>query len=160
MVARAPGEAAAERRQLRRTHRDIGRALGRVDALAQMAGSLADRHLEFALQDLLDALTAALLPHFAWEEQELIPALGGPTAAPSAGRLLCQQHAQICQALARLEASRMALRGEPTYRQLADLRARLYGLQALLCAHLEQEEDVLLPTLGAATDAGAPAGEG
>ncbi len=124
---------------------------GQVEALAEMSGSLADPALEHALRTLLDAVAVTLLPHFDWEDEALFPELGAPTRAPSAGRLLCQQHAQIREGVERLVACQVALRREPTHRQLADLRARLYGLHALLGAHLEQEEGVLIPSLNAAT---------
>ena len=166
MTIRAPEHALAERHQLCRAHRDIEPILTRIDALAEMAGNLSSPDLDEALRTLLDSMAANLLPHFEWEEGALIPALDPSDGShpsdglPSGGHLLCQQHAQIRQGLERLAVSRMALRHEPTHRQLGDLRARLYGLHALLYAHLEQEEDALLPALGEAilaeTQAGSP----
>jgi iron-sulfur cluster repair protein YtfE (RIC family) len=142
-------DAAAERRTLHRAHRHIEPLLRQIETVAEMAGNLADPALDHTLQGLLDSLALTLLPHFDWENEILIPAIDAQAGAPAAGHLLRLQHAQIRQALARLAAGRAALRREPTYRQLADLRARLYGLHALLCAHLEQEEDVIRPVLRA-----------
>ena len=150
MTVPAPGRAAAERRLLCHAHREIEPQLTRIEALAEMAGNLASPVLDEALRVLLDSMAVNLLPHFDWEEAALIPELDPSAGPPSAGRLLRQQHAQIRQGIERLAVSRMALQHEPTHRQLADLRARLYGLHALLCAYLEQEEEVLLPALGAA----------
>lgn len=159
MSIQAPEGATAERRALCRAHREIEPLLGQVEALAEMAGSLADPDLEHALRILLDAVAVTLLPHFDWEDEALMPELGPPRGAPSAGRLLCQQHAQIREGVERLVACQVALRREPTYRQLADLRARLYGLHALLGAHLEQEEGVLIPRFDAAILVESQAGE-
>jgi len=160
MTIRAPERALAERRELCGAHHEIEPILTRIDALAEMAGNLASPDLDEALRVLLDSMAVSLLPHFDWEDATLIPALD-PSAGPSSGgHLLRQQHAQIRQGIERLTVSRMALGHEPTHRQLGDLRARLYGLHALLCAHLEQEEDALLPALGEAilaeTQAGSP----
>lgn len=157
MITRTPEDASEERRRLCHAHREIEPLLGRVEALAEMAGNLADPDLERALLALLDAMAIRLLPHFDWEDTALIPEPGPPTGPPTAARLLRQQHAQIRQGIERLAVSQSALHHEPTHRQLADLRARLYALHALLCAHLEQEEDVLLPAFSAAILAGAHA---
>ncbi len=52
------------------------------------------------------------------------------------------------------EADWLALRHEPTHRQLVDLRARLYGLHTLITGHFEHEERFLMPQLELDTQAG------
>jgi Hemerythrin HHE cation binding domain len=138
---------------LSRAHRDIGTLLPRIDFVAEEAGSLANPSLEHALTVLLNAIAVRLLPHFEREDEVLIAVLGAPEGALAAGDLLRLQHAQIRQVVSRLAAGRLALQREPAHRQLEVLRARLYGLHALLVAHREQEQEVVRPFLTAAIGA-------
>ena len=143
-------DAVALRRRMRVSHRAIGRTIAQLDAMARLVGNLADPCLESSLERTLQGLSTGLASCFAWEEQELLPRLTTAGLEASAGALFRQQHAQIHHSVARLQACCVALRREPTYQQLADLRAHLYGSGALLAAHVEQEEAVLLSILNAA----------
>ena len=138
---------AVERRILSHEHREIEHVVGRIEATAEMAGNLAARDLASALRSLLDSIEKTLLPHLDWEDNFCFPEMDRLAATPWATRLLRLQHQQIRQSVERLEADWLALRREPTHRQLVDLRARLYGLHALMSAHFEQEERVILPFL-------------
>ncbi len=140
---------AVERRILSHEHREIEHVVGRIEATAEMAGNLAARDLASALRSLLDSIEKTLLPHLDWEDNFCFPEMDRLAATPWATRLLRLQHQQIRQSVERLEADWLALRREPTHRQLVDLRARLYGLHALMSAHFEQEERVILPFLDA-----------
>ncbi len=138
---------AVERRILSHEHREIEHVVGRVEATAEMAGNLAARDLASALRSLLDSVEKTLLPHLDWEDNFCYPEMDRLAGTPWATRLLRLQHQQVRQSVERLEADWLALRREPTHRQLVDLRARLYGLHALMSAHFEQEERVILPFL-------------
>ncbi len=140
---------AIERRILSHEHREIEHVVGRIETTAEMAGNLAARDLASALRSLLDSIEKTLLPHLDWEDNFCFPEMDRLAATPWATRLLRLQHQQIRQSVERLEADWLALRREPTHRQLVDLRARLYGLHALMSAHFEQEERVILPFLDA-----------
>jgi hemerythrin-like domain-containing protein len=146
---------AVERRILSHEHREIEHVVGRIEATAEMAGNLAARDLASALRSLLDSIEKTLLPHLDWEDNFCFPEMDRLAATPWATRLLRLQHQQIRQSVERLEADWLALRREPTHRQLVDLRARLYGLHALMSAHFEQEERVILPFLDAENGAEA-----
>jgi hemerythrin-like domain-containing protein len=146
---------AVERRILSHEHREIEHVVGRIEATAEMAGNLAARDLASALRSLLDTIEKTLLPHLDWEDNFCFPEMDRLAATPWATRLLRLQHQQIRQSVERLEADWLALRREPTHRQLVDLRARLYGLHALMSAHFEQEERVILPFLDAENGAEA-----
>ncbi|HXQ95529.1 MAG TPA: hemerythrin domain-containing protein [Candidatus Acidoferrales bacterium] len=146
----APGHGVAvERRILDHEHRDIEHIVGRIEATAEMAGNLAARDLASALRTLLDTIEKILLPHLDWEDHFCFPEMDRLAETTWATRLLRLQHQQIRQSVERLEADWLALRREPSHRQLVDLRARLYGLHALMGSHLEQEERVILPLLDA-----------
>ncbi len=138
---------AVERRILSHEHREIEHVVGRIEATAEMAGNLAARDLASALRSLLDSVEKTLLPHLDWEDNFCYPEMDRLAGTPWATRLLRLQHQQVRQSVERLEADWLALRREPTHRQLVDLRARLYGLHALMSAHFEQEERVILPFL-------------
>ena len=140
---------AIERRILSHEHREIEHVVGRIETTAEMAGNLAARDLASALRSLLDSIEKTLLPHLDWEDNFCFPEMDRLAATPWATRLLRLQHQQIRQSVERLEADWLALRREPTHRQLVDLRARLYGLHALMSTHFEQEERVILPFLDA-----------
>jgi hemerythrin-like domain-containing protein len=138
---------AVERRILGQEHREIEHIVGRIETTAEMAGNLAARDLASALRSLLDAIEKTLLPHIDWEDNFCYPQMDRLAGTPWATRLLRLQHQQVRQTVERLEADWLALRREPTHRQLVDLRARLYGLHALMSSHFEQEERVVLPFL-------------
>ncbi len=140
---------AIERRILGHEHREIEHVVGRIEATAEMAGNLAARDLASALRSLLDSVEKTLLPHLDWEDNFCFPEMDRLAETTWATRLLRLQHQQIRQAVERLEADWLALRREPSHRQLVDLRARLYGVHALMSSHFEQEERVILPFLDA-----------
>lgn len=140
---------AIERRILGHEHREMEHVVTRIEATAEMAGNLAARDLASALRSLLDSIEKTLLPHLDWEDNFCYPEMDRLAGTPWATRLLRLQHQQIRQFVERLEADWLALRREPSHRQLVDLRARLYGLHALMSAHFEQEERVILPFLDA-----------
>lgn len=138
---------AVERRFLEQEHREIARGVNRLTDVAELAGSLSAADLGSTMQSLLDWLESSLEPHAAWEEQWLYPRLDERAASPWPTRLLRFEHAQIRRAITTLHDDRDALRREPTHRRLVDLRARLYGLDALIRAHLEREDRFLLPVV-------------
>jgi hemerythrin-like domain-containing protein len=57
------------------------------------------------------------------------------------------EHQQIHAAAKALESAAHAFREHPGNDQLCDVRAHLYGLEALLRAHIAREELFLLPVL-------------
>jgi hemerythrin-like domain-containing protein len=138
---------AVERRFVAQEHREIGRGIGRISEVAALAGSLAGRDLASSLRALLRWLETSLTPHIAWEEQWLYPKLEERTGGDQLTRLLTYEHGQIKRAICALELHLDGLRHEPTHGQLIQLRADLYGLDALIRAHLEREERFLLPAL-------------
>ncbi len=140
--------AAIERRILGTEHREVEDITGRVEAAAELAGNLAARDLDHTLRDALDAVERTFLTHTDWEDSFCYPEIDRIAGTPWATRALRFQHQQIRAHVDRLEADWLALRHEPTHRQLVDLRARLYGLAALLTAHFDQETHFVLPLLG------------
>ena len=158
-AAPAHPEAVVERRLLNHEHREIEHLVGRIETTAEMAGNLASNDLVSALRSLLDAMEKTLLRHIDWEDDHCFPEMDRLAATPWATRLLRFQHQQVRHALERLEADWLALRREPTHRQLVDLRGHLYGLHAQMSSHLEQEEAVVMPFLDAGSGQAGRASE-
>lgn len=152
----APGRhgSVIERRIIQHEHRDLEPVINRIEATAELAGHLAARDLAPALRSLLDSIRKALLPVLDWEETWYFPEADGLAGTPWATKLLRYEHQQIRTSLERLEADWLALRHEPTHRQLVDLRARLYALHTLIAGHFEHEERSLMPELELDTHAG------
>jgi iron-sulfur cluster repair protein YtfE (RIC family) len=147
VTAPEPHGAAIERRIIHHEHRDLEPVVNRIEATAELAGHLAARDLAAALRRLLDDLRKSLLPVMDWEQNWYFPQVDQLVGTPWATKFLRYEHQQIRSSLERLEADWLALRREPTHQQLVDLRARLYGLHALITAHFEHEERFLMPQL-------------
>ena len=145
--------AAIERRIVGHEHREIEHVIARIETVAEMAGNLAARDLSTSLRMLLDSLETTFLPHTEWEDTWCYPEIDRIAGTPWATKLLRFEHQQIRAGIERLEADWLALRHEPSHRQLVDLRARLYGLHAVVCTHFEQEERFLMPMLDAESPA-------
>ncbi|RJQ87264.1 heavy metal translocating P-type ATPase [Amycolatopsis panacis] len=115
-----------------------------ADALAEGATPAADR----AVRRARDVVVAQVLPHEIAEETELYPALSGVLGGPESTVPMSREHAEIGRLARRLERH---LEESPTViqtDQVDDLRATLYGLDAVLTLHFAQEEEAYftLPT--------------
>ena len=141
--------AEVERRFIEQEHRDLTHGIGRIDEVAGLAGSLAAPDLSAALRNVLDWLHKAYLPHCDWEDSWLYPELDRIAGTPWATRSMRYDHRQIRELIDRLEIDWELLRHEPTHRHLGEIRARLYGLHALVRCHVEREERFLVPLLDA-----------
>ena len=93
-------------------------------------------------------LDHVLEPHIAWEETWLYPQIDTRTGTPWATRAARFDHQQIREMASRLRADQILLNGHPSGDQHADCRCHLFGLEALLRAHIEREERYLIPLLG------------
>lgn len=138
---------AVERRFVEQEHREIARGIGRIQEVAELAGSLAARDLSASLRSLVRWLETSLAPHAAWEDQWLYPRLVDRVGSEWPATMLRFEHAQIRRAIVAVEMDLDGLRHEPEHRQLIQLRADLYCLDALIRAHLEREDQFLLPAL-------------
>ncbi|WP_245811994.1 hemerythrin domain-containing protein [Actinophytocola xinjiangensis] len=83
-------------------------------------------------------LVDRVLPHERAEENELYPAVAPMVGGPLGIAPMSRGHVEIERLVARLGRH---LRGPLAADQVTDLRATLYGLDALLALHLAQEEE-------------------
>ncbi len=130
--------------------RGMASILDSLEAAASLVGHLGAPDLGRTLDQLVGAVSLALAAHTLRTERECYPAFEERAGTRLVTALLRWQHRHLAAGVERLSAEVLALqRHEPSYQQLAALRARLCGLGAELAVHLEQEVQVA-GTVGAA----------
>ncbi|MFD2417098.1 heavy metal translocating P-type ATPase [Amycolatopsis pigmentata] len=106
-----------------------------ADALAAGPGPEAEAAVRRAYRELVDRL----LPHEMAEEHELYPALTEVLGGPEGTVTMSRGHAEIERLIRRLGRHLAETPLKPD--QIDDLRATLYGLDAVLNLHFAQEEE-------------------
>jgi Hemerythrin HHE cation binding domain len=90
-------------------------------------------------------LVSEVGPHEQAEEHELYPALDRVLGSPEATATMSRGHAEIARQVRRLGQLLDDIgTGTPDEADLADLRALLYGLHAILRLHTVQEDESYL----------------
>lgn len=139
-------------------HRDIIRGLSRISELVDGLEPGRVPVPARLTREVLGWLHGTLEPHFAWEEATLFPEIDERAGTPWATRAARLSHQQLRARVARIQEEWTLAQGPdrrgPAARALVDLLA----LEALLRAHLELEEDVLLPVL-TGSEGAAPAAQ-
>lgn len=128
-------------------HRELVHGIDRIHDVACAIASWATPELKVHVQEVIGWVDAALTPHVAWEESWLYPEIDARTGTPWATRSARFDHAQIRVMAAKLRGDAAALHDGGARERLADLRCHLFGLEALLRAHVEREERYLMPLL-------------
>lgn len=108
-----------------------------ADALTKGAGSKADAAIRRAHQLLVEHL----LPHELAEETQLYPALAGVLGSSEGTATMSRGHAEIERLIRRLGRHLDESPAGIQHDQIDDLRAILYGLDAILTLHFAQEEE-------------------
>lgn len=123
--------------RFRAEHADLGETRAAVrraaDALSAGLTPAGEAEIRAAQELLVDQL----LPHELAEEQELYPAVAPMVGGREGVAPMSRGHAEIARLAARLTRH---LAGPLTPDQVDDLRATLYGLDAVLTLHFAQEE--------------------
>jgi iron-sulfur cluster repair protein YtfE (RIC family) len=128
-------------------HRELIRGINRIHDVGCGIGDWVAPDLSVRVLDVLGWLDRDLEPHVAWEESWLYPEIDARTGTPWATRSARFDHRQIRDMAGRLRTDQHLLQNEPTREQLPELRCHLFGLEALLRAHIEREERYLIPLL-------------
>jgi iron-sulfur cluster repair protein YtfE (RIC family) len=128
-------------------HRDLVRGINRIHDVACEIGHRPSPALSVDVLGVLRWLDITLEPHIAWEEAWLYPEIDGRTGTPWATRAARFDHQQIREMAARLRADQSVLSSHPSSDQQAETRCHLFGLEALVRAHIEREERYLIPLL-------------
>jgi heavy metal translocating P-type ATPase len=108
-----------------------------ADALAEGATTTADAAVRTAAR----LVAEQLLPHEQAEESELYPALAPALGGPEGTVTMSREHAEIGRLARRLQRHLAEAPDGIQPDQVDDLRATLYGLDAVLTLHFAQEEE-------------------
>ena len=148
----AEGRAAsAVRRTWRQEQHEIAQVVTRIMQVADGAGDVVVALGGGTARGLLDAIEQHVLPYLDWEETICHPVIDRVAGTPRASRPLRLHLEQVRGRILLVEADWALLRHAPTRRQLRAIRAHLRDLAAALRTHLEQEDRILAPMLGAAS---------
>ena len=128
-------------------HRDLVRGMNRIHDVACEIGQRAAPELSVRILDVLEWVDHTLEPHMAWEESWLYPEIDGRTGTPWATRAARFDHRQIRATATRLREDHDSPGHLGTAYQNQEIRCHLFGLEALLRAHIEREERFLIPLL-------------
>jgi len=128
-------------------HRDLVRGINRLHEVACEIGRRPTPELSVDVIHCLQWVDSILVPHIAWEESWLYPAIEVRTGTPWATRAARFDHLQIREMAERLRADQPRLLSHLPGDHATDVRCHLFGLEALLRAHIEREERFLIPLL-------------
>lgn len=132
-------------------HQDLARGIDLVHDTACAVGDVPSVATALAIRDVVAWFDFQLRPHLAWEERWLYPRIERITGTPWSTRASRYNHAQLIAALERLQGEELeALHGMSRDLQRS-IRCSLFSLEALVRAHVELEEGLLLPVLSEAT---------
>ena len=128
-------------------HTDLAGGIDRIHETACVFTSLSTGEQSTRILAVLHWVEGTLKPHMAWEETWLYPQIDDRARTPWATRSIRYDHRQIARRAERLSADRLALARGRTQSASLETTADLFSLEALLRAHVEREEDLLLPLL-------------
>lgn len=136
-----------EREFVEHEHQELAPGIDRLHAIGRMVGTVTIDDLSDAMADVLGWITKVLEPHAAWEDAWLYPEIAVRAGTPWATWLMTFEHLQIRELYRKLANDREGLGQEPAGDRLAEMRAHLFALEAVLRAHVEREERFLIPLL-------------
>ncbi|MGH2464829.1 MAG: hemerythrin domain-containing protein [Candidatus Limnocylindrales bacterium] len=128
-------------------HRELERGINRMHDVACQIGHRPTPDLATDVQAILDWFGQILEPHIAWEEGWLYPELDDRIGTPWVTRVSHFDHQQIRRMALDLRADQALLGSRAPGDRGSQVQCRLFGLEALIRAHLEREERFLIPLL-------------
>ncbi len=128
-------------------HSDLAAGIQAIHQTACELASLPADRMSSRILEVTRWVDHVLKPHMQWEEAWLLPQVDHRANTPWLARLVRFDHRQIVQRAEALGADRVRLAHGPQHDATADGRCDLFALEALLRAHLEREEQFLLPLL-------------
>jgi hemerythrin-like domain-containing protein len=131
-------------------HQDLARGIDLVHDAACAVGDVPSVATELAMRDIIAWFDFQVRPHLAWEERWLYPRIEGITGTPWSTRASRFDHGQLMAAIESIQREEFeALHGMSKDLQRA-IRCSLFSLEALIRAHVELEQGLLLPVLSEA----------
>ena len=128
-------------------HHDLVHGISRIHEVACEIGRRSTPELSVRVLEILHWLDETLEPHVAWEEGWLYPEIDARTGTPWATRGARFDHQQIREVALSLHADQQLLSRRAEGEPQVEMRCHLFGLEALLRAHIEREERFLIPIL-------------
>jgi hemerythrin-like domain-containing protein len=128
-------------------HHELIRALGHIHAVGLAAGTVTRQDLADQLLSVLTWIDNTLVPHIRWEEEVVYRELDVRAGTHWATSVMRYEHGQLREFANALSRDYDELRHEPMSGQIGELRARLFGFEAVLRAHVQREEALLLPLM-------------
>lgn len=128
-------------------HQDLTRGINRIHDVACQMGRRSVLERAGDVRTVLRWLDGTLAPHVGWEESWLYPEIDRRLGTPWATRAARFDHQQIRVMTGRLEIDRDRLTRRESGDALVETCGHLFGLEALLRAHVEREERFLIPLL-------------
>jgi hemerythrin-like domain-containing protein len=128
-------------------HRDLARGIDRIHETGCRIGTRPSVETLLGIRDVLRWAGAVLEPHLSWEEQWLYPRIEQLTGTPWSTRSARYDHGQVRDLVQRLQDEELLATHELTGPIAAELRCRLFSFEALVRAHIEREERLLMPVL-------------
>jgi iron-sulfur cluster repair protein YtfE (RIC family) len=136
-------------------HEELVIALDSIHKVAaELAGLPPDRKAN-SIAKVLSWVDETLKPHLAWEESWLCPEIDTRAQTTWVTRLVRFDHRQIADQANRVKAHQWLDHG-PAREAEAELFGDLLGLETLLRADLEREEQFLIPLLATEADRWTP----
>lgn len=147
-----PADAALTRR-FRGEHEVIRADIEELRAVADSLGFTASGEAMASVRHAYQLLANQIVPHEQAEERELYPALSRMLGSAEATATMSRGHAEITRQARRLgQLIDDIAAGPPDDADIADLRALLYGLHAVLRLHTAQEDENYLSLAGDTLD--------
>jgi len=134
-------------------HQDLARGIDLVHDAACEVGEVPSVATALAMRDIIAWFEFQLRPHLAWEERWLYPRIERITGTPWSTRAARFEHGQLVASLERIQSEELEALHGMTHDLRSAIRCSLFSLEALVRAHVEQEERMLLPVLTEAGDA-------
>jgi heavy metal translocating P-type ATPase len=132
-------------RRFRDEHHAIRTDIEELHSVADCLGFVPAAEAMGRVRRLHDLLISEVGPHEAAEERELYPALDRQLGLPGATATMSRAHAEIAHQIRRLGNLLDEIGTDsPDDADIADLRALLYGLRAVLKLHTAQEDESYL----------------
>jgi hemerythrin-like domain-containing protein len=128
-------------------HRDLVRGINRIHDVAFEIGRRPTLELSVDVLEILDWLDRTFEPHVEWEEGWLYPEIDIRTGSSWATRAARFDHQQLRDMVARLRADQRLLSTRAAGDPQSETRCHLFGMEALLRAHIEREERFLIPLM-------------
>ena len=128
-------------------HLELRRGVERIHEIACGADEHLPHDLASRLLWIMSWLDTSLEPHLAWEEAWLYAEVEARTGTPWATHAARFDHRRIREATLIARDDWAALVGDRPGRHFNEVRCHLFSLVALLRAHLDREDQLILPLL-------------